>query len=80
MTSASFTASRNSEKVCGICGPFSVTTNLRDHEGTAPEIDDVGRRTRPDEAERILGVNEKTVREQCKRHEIKVPSIGGVPQ
>jgi integrase len=31
-------------------------------------------------AGRILGVNEKTVREQCKRHDIRVPSIGGVPQ
>ncbi|WP_118830591.1 hypothetical protein [Salinibacter ruber] len=28
---------------------------------------------------RILDVNEKTVREQCKRHGIEVPSIGGVP-
>ena len=44
VTSASFTASRNSEEVCGICGSFSVTTNLRDHEGTAPEIDDGKRR------------------------------------
>lgn len=31
-------------------------------------------------AGRLLGVNEKTVREQCRRHGIKVPSIGGVPQ
>lgn len=31
-------------------------------------------------AGRELGVNEKTVREQCKRHEISVPSIGGVPE
>jgi len=31
-------------------------------------------------AGRILGVNEKTVREQCKRHRIEVPSLGGVPQ
>jgi hypothetical protein len=31
-------------------------------------------------AGRILDVNEKTVREQCKRHGIEVPSIGGVPQ
>ena len=31
-------------------------------------------------AGRILGVNEKTVREQCKRHEIEVPGLGGVPQ
>lgn len=31
-------------------------------------------------AGRELGVNEKTVREQCKRHDIPVPSIGGVPE
>lgn len=30
-------------------------------------------------AARLLDVNDKTVREQCIRHEIEVPSIGGVP-
>lgn len=30
-------------------------------------------------AARRLDVNESTVREQCIRHEIEVPSVGGVP-
>jgi hypothetical protein len=27
-----------------------------------------------------LGVDRKTVRDQCIRHEIEVPSLGGVPE
>jgi hypothetical protein len=30
-------------------------------------------------AGRLLGVTEKTIREQCKRHGIEVPSIGACP-